>query len=261
MVKHLVYLTALCSIAMTLLCGGCLGQASRGTPGGSVIPKRFFFGGSQSVQQCPSAWLIYLNRERDDGGLFVVANMEPFSRLELARDGGLRFEWLGFGKQRYRFTGTLKAGEITGQIEVVEPRADLPKDLCRIAATELPSQESSTTAESPARYSNMAYSSEGGDLTGVDIRFFSTRQGTQGMITFYESYWFEPVNRPLMLSQVEVDKTRIRFAVETSAGVGHYHLVPTSTGTLFGRDDVAPEDRGADVLLEKTLDVLPRITW
>ena len=110
-----------------------------------------------------------------------------------------------------------------------------------------------------ARYSNAAYVSEGGDPTGVDIRFFSTSKGTEGMITFYEGYWDEPVDTPLALSQIEVGKGTIRFAAETPKGLIHYHLRLTSAGGLFNRDDKAKEGE-KDIPLKKGR-LLPVVGW
>jgi hypothetical protein len=264
MIRHSAHRTAICVIATSLLWVACLGQASRNAPGGNPALKQYFFGSSQDVQQCASAWLLYLDREHDNGGVFVVANMEQFSKLELARDGRLLFEWSGFGNLHYRFNGALKTSEIAGEVQLVDPRSHLTKHLCSVTATELPPQEAGATPaqqESPARYSNMGYSSEGGDLTGVEIYFFSTPEGTQGMITFYEGYWREPVDTPLLLSEIEIGRGRIRFSAKTPRGVGRYHLILGPRGALFGRDDVAPEERGVDILLKKTPSVLPPITW
>jgi hypothetical protein len=260
--QHWTNRSVLCMLVGASLCVACMEPVSRSASIKPPGPGRFFFGrSSRVVNDCPTAWLLYLGGHRGNAGLFVVASMERFSKYEVGGNGSAYFEWSGLGID-YRFDGTVIASQIEGKIQVVDRRSRVATYLCSITAAELPLQPTRANpgpGVGPDRYSNIGYSDWAGDLTGVDIRFFSTSQGTQGMITFYQSYWFEPTNRPLVLSRIEVDGRRIRFAVETPDGVGRYHLLLTPTGALFGRDDVAPEDRGKDVPLKRTPDALPSL--
>ncbi|WP_263357973.1 hypothetical protein [Acidicapsa ligni] len=262
-VRLLVGMLVLCVPAACLLCAVCSGQISGSSGEQNSIHGQFFFGTSQDVKYCPSAWLLYFDKAHNSGGVFVVASMEKFSRLELGEGGAVLVQWAGLGDKNYRFKGTLKSEELAGEVQLVDTRSGSSKYVCEVAATKLPPQNARANPEHQvvaSRYSNTAYSNEGGDLTGVDIRFFSTGKGTEGMITFHEGYWDEPVNTPLVLSQIEMDKKTIRFAADTPNGVTHYHLVPTLTGALFNRDDMA-RTGGKDIRLKKMPTVLPAIGW
>ena len=183
--------------------------------------------------------------------------MIGFSEFNLGEDGTLRFQSLDFFGKNYHFSGTLKSDEITGEIQLVDAKSGNPKDKWQLTATQLPPQNSRANQPlSPGRYSNVDYSAEGGDFTGVDIRFFSVGTGMTGMIVFYESYWGEPTFTPLALSRIETSKGAIQFETETPNGVARYHLRPTATGGLFNRDDVAHEKGEKDIVLKKSRSVL-----
>ena len=263
MIRHLARNLALCVSATSLLCVVCSGQVVGKKPGDRSTSGRFFFGTSQEAKHCPSAWLLYLDKEHNSGGIFVVAGLEKFTKFEMRENGTLLFQWTELGDKNYSFDGTLKAGEVAGEVQLVDVHSGTAKYACDMTATELPSQTVSPTPEHPvlaARYSNADYASEGGDPTGVDIRFFSTSKGTEGMITFYEGYWDEPVDTPLALSQIEVGKGVVRFAAETPQGLIHYHLRLTPTGGLFNRDDKAQQGE-KDIPLKKVRKLLPMVGW
>ncbi len=274
MMIRLISLQRLLSISMTcLLCAICAGQAPRKVPmnGGAQTASRthsdsgrFFFGTSQeqNAKHCSSAWLLYLDKDNHNGEIFVVASMEKFTKFELGEDGTLVLQW-SVGDEKYQFNGTLKSEELNGDIQL-NTRSGNTEYLCEITTTELPAQNAPTKSKpqvSPSRYSNVYYVNESGDLIGVDIRFFSTSRGTQGMIVFYEGYWDEPVDMPLALSQIKMDKGTIRFATETPNGIAHYHLLLTSTGGIFNRDDVPHEKGDKGISIRKKRTVLPAINY
>jgi hypothetical protein len=235
--KRLLRLKLLLFVSGIALCKVWSAQTSGKTNRNQSTHGEFFFGTSQDVEHCPSAWLIYLDTGRHDGGIFVVAGMEKFSKFEQRADGTLLFQWSGLGDKNYQFIGTLKASELAGEIQLTDVRSGAGKFACDMIATKLSSPADPDHPALAARYSNAAYASEGGDPTGVDIRFFSTNKGTAGMITFHEGYWDEPVDTPLALSQIEVGKGTVKFAAETPKGFIHYHLRLTAVGALFNRDD------------------------
>ena len=176
---------------------------------------------------------LNIDKEHRVGGIFVATEMTQFSRFEVGDDGTVFFQWKGFGDKNYQFKGTLKADELAGEIELVDKRSGNSKYLCDMAASQLPSQNVQASSDHQmlsVRYSNAHYFNESGDLTGVDLRFFSTNKGTTGMIVFYEDYWDEPTFTPLALSQIDVGKGVIQFAAETPKGIIHYHLRLTPTG-------------------------------
>lgn len=254
---------ALCASSASLLYVVSFAQVAAKMQGDRSTSGQFFFGTSQEVKRCPNAWLLYLDKEHHNGGVFVVTGMEKFSKLELGRDDALLFQWSGLGDRNYRFSGTLKANELSGEVQLVDVGSNTANHLCDIAARELAPQTARSTPEHQvlaARYSNEAYASEGGDPTGVDIRFFSTGNGFEGMITFYEGYWDEPIDTPLALSLIEVGKGTIQFAAETPRGLIHYHLRLTAAGALFNRDDKAQEGE-KDIPLKKGRTPLPAVGW
>ena len=275
MIRLLSLQRFVCISMMCFLCTFCSGQTPRNISrnGGAQTASRthsdtgrFFFGISQeqNAKHCASAWLLYLNKDHQTGEIFVLASMEKFTKFELGKDGTLVLQWSGFGDDKYRFNGTLKSEELAGDIQLVDARSGYTKYLCEITATELPPQNVHTNLKpqvSPSRYSNVFYVNESGDLIGVDIRFFSTNKGTQGMVVFYESYWDEPVDKPLALSQIEMNKGTIQFAAEISSGIAHYHLLLTSTGGMFYRDDVPHEKGDKGIPIRKKRAVLPAITY
>jgi hypothetical protein len=256
-VKRLIGLKLIICVFAFALCMACSAQTSGKTIGNGSARGEFFFGTSQDAKHCPSAWLLNIDKEHHVGGIFVATEMTQFSRFEVGDDGTVFFQWKGFGDKNYQFKGTLKADELAGEIELVDKRSGNSKYLCDMAASQLPSQN--VQARRSARYSNAYYFNESGDLTGVDIRFFSTNKGTTGMIVFYEDYWDEPTFTPLALSQVEVGKGTIQFAAETPKGIIHYHLRLTPAGGLFNRDDKAKEGE-KDIPL-KTGRLLPVVGW
>jgi hypothetical protein len=251
-------------VAILFLAVTAMGQVPRNTLGNRPASGRFYFGTSQNQKHCPSAWLLYLDKEHNTGGIFDVPAMENFEKLELSEDGTLLFQWCGLGDNNYRFNGTLKADRLVGEVQLIEARSGSTKYLCDMVATALSSQYAHGNPERQVlagRFSNTTYSSEGGDLNGVDARFFSTSEGTKGMIVFYGDSWDEPLYTPLALTQIEADKGTIRFAAETPNGLVHYHLRLTHIGGLLNRDDVAQKDGVKNIPLKKSLLVLPAIFW
>jgi hypothetical protein len=258
-----------------LLCAVGAGQGSRneqdhgGGRAASVSHSdswSYFFGTSQeqNAKHCPSAWLIYLDKEHHIGEIFVVAGMERFSKFDLGEDETLTFQWKKLGDTNYRFSGTLKSDELAGDIQLINARSGNTKYLCEITAAQFPPQNAQANPEHnvlPGRFSNETYVNESGDLIGVDIRFFSTSQGMKGMIVFYEGYWDEPTFTPLALSQIEINKGVIHFTAEMPSGVAHYHLRPTPTGAFFTRDDVPHEMDDKEIRLRKYRDVLPAVVY
>ena len=232
----------------------------KGQPASGISDSRhFFFGTSNDAKLGPLAWLFCIDKEHLTGQIFVAPRMIGFSKLNLTEDGTLTFQSLDFVGKSYRFNGTLKSDEISGEIQLVEAKSGNPKAKWQLTATQLSAQNAGTTTGqhvSPGRYSNADYSIEGGDVTGVDVRFFSTSTRTTGMIVFYESYWGEPTFTPLALSRIETSKGTIQFETETPNGVARYHLRPTATGGLFNRDDVAHEKGDKDIVLKKGRSVL-----
>jgi hypothetical protein len=159
-----------------------------------------------------------------------------------------------FGKS-YCFSGTLKSKEIVGEIQIVDVKSGKLGGKWQVTATQVPPPQSSAlssgVAVSPRRYSNTDYSSEGGDLTGVDIQFIPSNRGITGMIVFYESYWGEPTFTPLPFLRVEMSKGVIHFETKISKAVARYHILPTPTGALFNRDDVTHEKGEKDIVLKR----------
>ena len=254
---------ASCVLTAYFLCIVSLGQASRaehhhgqGRPvsGSGSDSGRFFFGTSHDAKLGTLAWLLYLDNVHQGGQIFVAPRMVRFSKFELREDGALTFQSLDLVGKNYRFSGTLKSEKIVGEIQLVDGKSGNPIDKWQMNAAQLPAQNARASADrpvGPGGYSNVDYSKEGGDLTGVDIRFFSTSMGTTGMIVFYESYWGEPTLTPLAFSRVEIGKSVIRFETETPSGVARYHLLPTPTGGLFNRDDVTHEKGEKDITLQR----------
>jgi hypothetical protein len=248
-----------------VVCAICMGQTAptiQGHGGGpSNLESRsvsgtFFFGTSHDAKLGPLAWFIHLDENHRTGEMFVAPRMMKFSKLELREDGTLTFQSPVFVGKEYRFRGTLKSEAISGEMQLVNANSGDPLDKWELAIAALPPSQNSRTASAQqvgnVQYSNTAYSSEGGDQTGTDIRFFSTGTATTGMIVFYESYWGEPTFTPLAFSQVTLDKGVIHFAVDLPSGVARYHLRQTPTGGLFNRDDVSHTADDKDIAL-KTL--------
>jgi hypothetical protein len=252
---------ALCIFIACFLSTVSVGQASRAEqhdqPLGCPDSGRFFWGTSNDAKLGTLAWLFCIDREHHTGQIFVAPRMIGLSEFNLGEDGTLRFQSLDFFGKNYRFGGTLKADQITGEIQLVDAKSGNPKDKWQLTATQLSAQNPHDNQPvSPGRYSNIDYSAEGGDFTGVDIRLFSVGTGTTGMIVFYESYWGEPTFTPLALSQIEMSKGTIQFETETPNGAAHYHLRLTVTGGLFIRDDVAHEKGEKAIVLRKSRSVL-----
>jgi len=186
--------------------------------------------------------------------MFVAPHMMKFSKLDIGEDGTLRFESPVFIGKQYRFRGVLRSEAISGEMQLINVKSGEAVEKWELAAVLLPAQAVRTNSSlriGNVRYSNAAYSSEGGDQTGTDIRFLSTGTDTTGMIVFYESYWGEPTFTPLALSEVAMDKGVIQFAVELPDGVARYHLRQTPTGGLFNRDDVPHTTGDKDITLKK----------
>jgi hypothetical protein len=256
---------ALCIFIACFLCTVSVCQASQAEQhrgqdqpsSGGPDPGRFFFGTSKDAKLGTLGWLLSIDRQHHTGQIFVAPRMIGFSEFNLGEDGTLRFQSLDFFGKNYRFSGILKSDEITGEIQLVDAKSGNPKDKWKLTATQLPAQNPRANQPVPlGRYSNVDYSSEGGDFTGVDIRLFSVGTGTTGLIVFYESYWGEPTLTPLALSQIEMSKGTIQFETETPNGVVHYHLRLTATGGLFSRDDVAHEKGEKAIVLKKRGSVL-----
>jgi hypothetical protein len=217
--------------------------------------KSLFFGVSNDPELGKLAWLICIDRTHRDGQIFVAPRMLKFSNYALGRSGSLIFQSKDFIGRSYRFNGFIKSGVLVGKIQLIDMKSGGIKESWKLTANPvLPpdSRPSIEQSELNARYSNVAYSSEGGDQTGVDIQLFSTTAGKTGMIVFYESYWGEPTFTPLVLTQVSIKKNVIHFSVEMHEGVAHYHLILTSAGGIFNRDDV-PNVKGDEGLVLKKI--------
>lgn len=231
-------------------------HAKTQTASDNLDSRHFFFGASQDAKFGAIAWLFCIDKEHHKGEIFVAPRMIGFSEFNLGEGGTLTFQSLDFFGKRYRFNGTLKSEEITGDMQLIDAKSGNSKGTWQLTATQILPQNPRTDQTVPARYSNVDYSAEGGDFTGVDIRFFSTHKGTTGMIVFYESYWGEPTFTPLAFSQVETGKDEIKFEVEMPNGVARYHFRLTAAGGLFNRDDVAHEKGEKDIVLKRSRSVL-----
>lgn len=218
--------------------------------------QNFFFGTSHDAKLGTMAWLFCIDREHHKGQIFVAPRMIGFSELNLGVDGTLMFQSFDFFGKNYRFKGALKSREITGDMQLVDAKSGNPKNKWQLTATQLSGQKSRPGEVTPGRYANVDYSTEGGDFTGVDIRFFSTNTGTTGMIVFYESYWGEPTFTPLAFSRVETSEGAIKFEVEMPNGVAHYQVRTTATGGVFNREDAAHEKGEKGVALKRSRSVL-----
>jgi hypothetical protein len=218
--------------------------------------RHFFFGTSHDAKLGTIAWLFCIDKEHHKGQIFVAPRMIGFSEFNLGDDGTLMFQSLGFFGKKYRFNGTLKSEEITGDMQLVDAKSGSPKNKWQLTATQLSGQNPRRGEATPGRYSNVDYSGEGGDFTGVDIRFFSKDTGTTGMIVFYESYWGEPTFTPLAFSRVETSKAAIKFEVEMPNGAAHYQIRTTATGGVFTREDAGHEKGEKGVALKRSRSVL-----
>lgn len=223
--------------------------------------RRCFFGTSDDAKLGNLAWLFCIDKEGNGGQIFVAPRMIDFSDFNLLADGTLTFHSINFFDKYYQFAGTLKSGEITGEIQLIDAKSANSKGKWQLTATQIsPQNPLSSQSISPARYSNVDYSAEGGDFTGVDIRFFSVGTRTTGMIVFYESYWGEPTFTVLALSRIETSKGTIQFEMKIPDGVAHYRLLLTTTGALFKRDEVAHENGAKGIVLKKSRSVLTTAT-
>jgi len=250
----------LCALIACLFCTICVGQGAQGHGSSpTTVESRSdsgtsFFGTSHDVRLGTLAWLLHLDKDRQAGEMFVAPRMMKLSQFELAENGTMTFQSPVFVGKEYRFRGTLKSDVLSGEMQLVNAKSGNPIDKWEFTAAPLPPLNAHVNSEQPVRnvrYSNVAYSSEGGDQTGVDIQFLPTDGGTTGMIVFYESYWSEPTFTPLALSQVTVDKGAIHFAVELPSGIAHYHLLTTPIGVLFNRDDVPHVKGDKDIVLKR----------
>jgi len=214
--------------------------------------RHFYLGTSRDAKLGTLAWLFCIDKEHHTGQIFVAPRMIGFSEFILGEDETLTFQSLDFFGKKYRFSGTLKFQEITGDMQLTDAKSGNPKDEWRLTAAQLSGQNPGPGQVTPGRYSNVNYSAEGGDLTGVDIRFFSTNTGTTGMIVFYESYWGESTFTPLAFSRVETSEGAIKFDVETPNGVARYQVRTTATGGVFNRDDVAHEKGERPIVLKRS---------
>jgi len=213
-----------------------------------------FYGASKDPKIGPMAWLISIDKAHQTGRMFFPPRMLALSKVEFKGDGSLTFRSTEFFDQAYRFNGTLKTDALSGTMLLIDAKSAKVTDKWDLAAVPLLSDDQRRNAQPPAlntRYSNVAFSSEGGDQTGVDILFFPTTAGQAGIIVFYESYWSEPTSTSLPISQIETDKAGIHFAVQLPDGLAHYHLLQTPTGGLFNRDDGRHAKGGKDIPLKK----------
>jgi hypothetical protein len=247
----------------------CLGQESGTLQKHGASPEQarpnsnlgsFYFGASRGGRGGTQAWLIYIDKAHQSGQIFIAPSMAKSSKFRLSEDGDLAFETEDFSEGTYRFNGTLKAEGLSGWIELVDRKSGNRKYSWEITAAQLPPQnvEAGQAHEaSAARFSNVRYVDESGDLVGVDIRFFTTKTGTEGMIVDYEGNWVDPTFTPLALLHVERDsKGVIRFTTESPSGVVRFQLLPTSTGTILKRVGM-PHEEG--VSLKKSHTALPPI--
>jgi hypothetical protein len=250
-----------------------LGQTTRSADGYGVANaqvasetngSRFFLGTSQDARHCSGAFFVYLDKHRNTGGIFIVSQMDKFRSLNFGDSGDMQFEWTDLGDVNYQFSGHFTPDGFSGDISQQSPKTHTVSYLCELSATELiigHALSSSANEIALSRFTNQGYSNEGGDPTGVDIRFFPLKHGTAGMITFYAGYWDEPMFAPLVLSNIEKKGSVIHFDAAVRDGLRHYQLVVNAKGGLFCRDDQNSAKKRSCTSLHSDNHVLPIIDW
>lgn len=224
----------------------------------------YFWGTSDDAQHCGGAFLLYLDQSRNTGGIFIVTKMEKFRSLTFGNSGDLQFEWTSLGDVNYRFSGHFTQEGFSGDISQEKPKTHEESYLCELSATRLILKNELMGARSQinfSRFTNEGYSSDGGDPTGVDIRFLSTKNGTVGMITFYAGLWDEPMFTPLVLTNIQRNGSVIRFDARVSDGLRHYRLTVNARGGLFCRVEQDSQEKHSCTPLRTDRHVLPLIDW
>jgi hypothetical protein len=180
--------------------------------------------------------------------------MIKISKIEEGAKGDLTFQTEQFfAGKAYQFKGILNSEVLSGDLKIIGEKNEKSNGQWKITANKI--QESKTAVNSklqlPIKFSNVDYSNEGGDATGVDIRIFSTRNGLAGLVFFYESLWGETTYTPLAFSKVTLEKKTVRFETKTSKGNTGYHIRLIPTGARFNRDDISHQNGDSDIALKK----------
>jgi hypothetical protein len=224
----------------------------------------FFLGTSPDAERCGRAFFFYLDQRRNSGGIFVVNKMDKFRSLSFGNNGDIEFEWTDLGDENYQFSGRFTPDGFSGDISRQSPKTRDGSFLCELSATGLildGAPKATANQVGSHRFTNEGYSSEGGDPTGVDIRFFSTKNGPAGVATFYAGNWDEPMFRPLVLSHIEKKGHLIRFDAAVPDGLRHYELITNMGGALLCRDSQDSEAKRNCTSLRRDQHVLPLIDW
>jgi len=160
-------------------------------------------------------------------------------------------------RSHYDFEGVVHGGELQGSL--VAHSAPSSSGVKEYAVRGLKLDRTPVTiAQSVAgRYSNVRYVEESGDLVGAELLLFYMDRQISGLVTFYESYWGEPVfvSLPLQSARINGDQI-VEFELKLEErGIGRYIATRKKDAMTLLRTDMpsAPNAEGVKLLRQPYL--------
>jgi hypothetical protein len=205
------------------------------------------------------SWLVCLNRQSNCGWLYAPPMLLGLECQVPSPDIGINCKSHALPDQSYYvLQGQVRGHEMDGNL-VLHP-GELTGKIREFAlqGRELDRKSVAVDDLSDARYSNVRYVEETGDLVGSELFIFHTGGHPSGIIIFYEGYWDEPVYASLPLLNLHAIASRkIEFELKLPEKIGKYRLTRENNFLILCRTDVPSVPDAQPIKLVRQSNLLP----
>jgi len=204
-------------------------------------------------------WLMCFDSESRLAWLYVAPSLVKLQWGESTPSASLHLRSQGLpDRSYYDFQGVAREAELDGNLvaHVAPPSTEVTEYAVR--GRKLDQTPVAIDRTIAGRYSNVRYVEESGDLVGAELLLFRMDRGISGLVTFYESYWGEPVFASLPLRSVRVNGSQtVEFELKLEEGIGKYIATRKKAIVTLRRTDMPSAPNAEVVELLKQPHLLP----
>jgi hypothetical protein len=134
----------------------------------------------------------------------------------------------------YTLRGQMHGPEMDGNLTFHSGEPSRKSQKFAFRGGELDKKPPATESLPNAKFSNVEYLEDAGDLVGCELLIFHVTGRPSGIVVFYVGYWGEPIYTSLPLLNVHADADRtIEFELKLLKGIGKYRLTPSKGKELI----------------------------
>lgn len=243
----LILVIAITSFAVSVESHGAgTGKAVSQVP--RTVWDRLYFGTTKS-ESGTLGWLLYLDIKEHRGKLYVPPVTLNLIDIKVDEDRITFRSEQDISELHYEFAGRISSQIITGELTSRNRRLNT-STAYQMVFTKLDPRTTSVTGIA-GHYSNVTYSSMGGDLFGKEMVLISVNQKVAGILVLYD----EGDDSPYAVEDFTSVGKRIRFRVRTVVGQEVFEGSLSAAGITLRRIDepTATNSRHRTLLRKKDL--------